>query len=67
MAPDSECELSMPGPWEEEREEVVSSSKAQKAQRVQMWSGETALVTHPQAGREMESWGKSRKVSWTGR
>ena len=40
-----ECELSMPGPWEEE-EEVVSS-QAQKAQRVQMWKGETALVAHP--------------------
>ena len=39
-----EHELRIPGSWWEE-EKVCS--KAQKAQRLQMWKGETALVAHP--------------------
>ena len=39
-----ERELSMPGHWEEE-EKVCS--EAQKAQRLQMWKGETAPLPSP--------------------
>lgn len=52
----------MPGPLgEEEREEVVSS-KAQSTEGADVERG-TALVAHPQAGRETGVLGESRKVS----